>query len=89
MEVHRENVLEWLQDVEPDSIDIAFLDPPFDSSLAVRALQAIAQQGCISPGGFVYVEMPARLPELVMQAPFELHREKVVGEVRMRLFRRT
>ena len=41
-----------------------------------------------APGGFVYVEAAARMPELVMQPPFELWRERVLGDVRMRLFRR-
>ncbi len=86
--VHRANVLDWIRQLAPDSVDIVFVDPPFDSGLAVRTLQAIAETGVVKPGGQVYVEMPAQLPELVMQAPFALHREKVVGEVRLRLFRR-
>jgi len=88
VQVHRANVLDWLRGAPPASIDIVFIDPPFDSGLAVRTLQFIAAQDCVRPGGFVYVEMAARLPELVMQQPFSLHREKVLGQVRMRLFRR-
>ncbi len=87
--VHRTNALAWLGEQETDAFDIVFVDPPFDSGLAVQTLGKLQQIGCIAPGGFVYVEAAAQLPELVMQAPFDLDREKVLGEVRMRLFRRS
>lgn len=88
VEVHRANVLEWLHDVPPDSLDVVFLDPPFDSGLAVQALARIQEIGCVAPGGCVYVESPSKFPELVMRAPFEAAKNKVVGESRMQLFRR-
>lgn len=85
--VHRANVLEWLRDAEPDRYDVVFLDPPFDSGLAVQTLSRLQQCGCVRPGGFVYVESPSRYPELVMAAPFALHRDKTIGESRLQLFR--
>lgn len=86
--VHRANALDWLAAQAPDSLDVVFIDPPFDSGLAVRTLGQLQQGGAVAPGGYVYVEAAAQLPELVMQPPFGLTREKVLGEVRMRLFRR-
>jgi len=88
VDVHRANALEFLGERPPDHYDIVFIDPPFDSGLGVRTLGRLQQTGCVAPGGFVYVEAAAQLPELVMHAPFTLWREKVVGEVRMRVFRR-
>ncbi len=88
VEVHRANALDWLGALDSGSVDIVFVDPPFDSGLAVQVLQKLQHTGCVAPGGFVYVEAAAQLPELVMQPPFELWREKVLGEVRMRVFRR-
>jgi 16S rRNA (guanine966-N2)-methyltransferase len=85
--VHRANALEWLGEQDENAFDIVFIDPPFDSGLAVQTLGKLQQTGCVAPGGFVYVEAAAQLPELVMQEPFNLDREKVLGEVRMRLFR--
>lgn len=87
VDVHRANALEWLGGLEAQSLDVVFVDPPFDSGLAIQVLQKLQQTGCVAPGGFVYVEAAAQLPELVMQPPFKLRREKVLGEVRMRLFR--
>ncbi len=89
VDVHRANVLDWLRGVEPGSLDIVFLDPPFDSSLAVRVLERLLELDCVAPGGCVYAESPSKFPELVMRPPFSLARDKVVGESRLQLFRRS
>ncbi len=86
VKVHRANAVDWIGQQSPDSLDLVLLDPPFDSGLAIQALGKLQQVACVAPGGFVYVETAAQLPELVMQAPFTLWKEKVVGEVRMRVF---
>ncbi len=86
--IHRGNALHWLREQPAASLDLVFLDPPFDSGLAVQCLNAIQEREVMAPGGLVYVEMAAQLPGLVMQPPFALWREKVIGEVRMRVFRR-
>jgi 16S rRNA (guanine966-N2)-methyltransferase len=86
--VHRANVVDWLRGCEAHSLDIVFMDPPFDSGLAVRATRVLQERDCVTPGGFVYIETPVRFPELTMGAGFGLHREQVLGEVRMQLFRR-
>lgn len=88
VDVHRANVLDWLRLAGKDAFTLVFLDPPFDTGLAIQALARIQQLECVTAGGFVYVESPSRYPELVMQAPFAPWREKVVGESRMQLFRR-
>ena len=85
--VHRANALHWLREQPAASLDLVFLDPPFDSGLAVQCLKAVQEREIMAPGGLVYVETAAQLPELVMQPPFDLWREKVIGEVRMRVFR--
>jgi len=86
--VHRSNVLNWLRDQPADSLDIVFADPPFDSGLAIRTLQLLAETGCVRPGGFIYIETPTRYPELVMHPPYLPYRSKELGEVRMQVFRR-
>lgn len=86
--VQRSHAITWLREQPAASLDLMFVDPPFDSGLAVQTLNAIQQTDCMAPGGLVYVEAAAQLPELVMQSPFELWREKVLGDVRMRVFRR-
>lgn len=87
--VHRANVVDWIRGLAPGVLDIVFMDPPFDSGLAVRAARILQERDCVAGGGFVYVEMPARFPALTMAAPFTGHREQVLGEVRMQLFRKS
>lgn len=86
--VHRANVVDWLRGRDAGSLDIVFMDPPFDSGLAVRAARVLQERDCITPGGHVYIETPSRFTALALGADFEAHREQVLGEVRMQLFRR-
>ena len=88
VQLHRGDALNWLAQVQPDSLDIVFVDPPFNSALAVGTLAKIASSACVGKGGLVYLESAVQVPGLLMQEPFSVHREKVVGEVRMQLFRR-
>ena len=87
VKLHRGDALQWLAQVQPDSLDIVFVDPPFESGLLAGVLKRIAESSCVRPGGFVYVESPARLPAARLDEPFDLHREKVMGAVRMQLFK--
>jgi 16S rRNA (guanine966-N2)-methyltransferase len=89
VKVHRANVVEWIRGRPADSLDIVFMDPPFDSGLAVRAARLLQERACVRIGGFVYVETAVRLPALTLGAEFAVHREQVLGEVRMQLFRRS
>ncbi|MGB5290287.1 MAG: 16S rRNA (guanine(966)-N(2))-methyltransferase RsmD, partial [Lysobacterales bacterium] len=51
--------MSMIEDLKPDSLDIVFVDPPFDSNLAGLVLERLDKIGCVRPGGFVYVESPA------------------------------
>lgn len=82
--VVRGDALRWLETCGPASIDIAFVDPPFGSGLAVRALERLAACGCLAPGGLVYLET-ARQEAAELPPPWCVVREKLLGEVRMQL----
>jgi 16S rRNA (guanine966-N2)-methyltransferase len=76
-----------IEDLKPDSFDIAFVDPPFDSNLGGLVLERLDKMGCVRRGGFVYVESPA---SKMIPPPdgWSVWREQQMGEVRMQLFRR-
>ena len=57
--VERADALQWLARASAGSVDLVFLDPPFDSPLRVPALAAAAR--IVREGGFVYVEGPQAL----------------------------
>ena len=52
--VERADALQWLARAAAGSVDLVFLDPPFDSALLAPALAAAAR--IVRDGGFVYVE---------------------------------
>ena len=76
-----------IDDFKPDSFDIAFVDPPFDSNLGGLVLERLDKCGCIRRGGFVYVESPAS-KTIPPPEGWSVWRDQEIGEVRMQLFRR-
>ena len=82
------DALQWLQSCPAQSLDIAFVDPPFGLQLEVRALELILIQDCIRTGGFVYLETARDAPLIVAGPGWETAREKTVGEVRLLLLKR-
>jgi 16S rRNA (guanine966-N2)-methyltransferase len=75
-----------IEKMEPDSFDLVFVDPPFDSNLGGVVLERLDQTGCVRRGGFVYVESPvsAKIP---IPDGWSVWRDQEMGEVRMQLFR--
>lgn len=79
--------MSMIEDLKADSLDIVFVDPPFDSNLAGLVLERLDKIGCVRPGGFVYVESPATHNVIPPQG-WRVWRDQQIGEVRMQLFRR-
>ena len=65
----------------PERFDLAFLDPPFASDLAARALAVLPR--CLEPGARVYVESGERIEA---GNGFSLLREDRAGAVRYALY---
>ncbi len=85
--LHAGGAMSLIKDLKPDSFDIVFVDPPFDSNLCELVLERLVKSDCVRRGGFIYVESPA---SVVIPAPeaWSTWRDKQLGEVRMQLFRR-
>ncbi len=71
--VQRANALSVLKQLAPQSMDLVFLDPPFDTKLHDTALQAAAQ--AIKPQGWIYLEAPDAWDDARLE-PFGLARQK-------------
>jgi len=82
------DALAWLRAAAPGSLDLVFVDPPFDSGLAAAAWSLLCEGGLVRPGGFVYLEAPRSAPALPVPAGWAEWRSKALGDVRMRLLRR-
>lgn len=82
------DAIDWLGSCEAGSLDIVFIDPPFDSGLEVRALDLLAERNCVSRNGFVYIETARETPAFVAGPGWEIVKEKTLGEVRMMLLKK-
>ncbi|HEY5775065.1 MAG TPA: 16S rRNA (guanine(966)-N(2))-methyltransferase RsmD [Xanthomonadales bacterium] len=85
--LHSGGAMSLIEDFKPESFDIVFVDPPFDSNLAGLVLERLDKTGCVRRGGFVYVESPAKKPVAPLPG-WRVWRDQELGEVRMQLFRR-
>jgi 16S rRNA (guanine966-N2)-methyltransferase len=87
IQVQRGNGVSALQRMAPGSIDLVFLDPPFDAGLYEKLLAPVAQ--LLSPDGLVYLEAPQAWGDAELE-PFglALHRPLKAGAVHAHLLRR-
>jgi 16S rRNA (guanine966-N2)-methyltransferase len=79
------DALLWLALREPRSLDIVFVDPPFDSRLESRALELLVQRDLVRQGGLVYIETSRSALPPHPGLGWDLAKEKFLGEVRMML----
>lgn len=66
--------------------DIVFIDPPFGQGLVEPVCAQLASPGLLTGRSLVYVESAAREPTPTVPTTWQLHREKIAGEVAFRLF---
>ena len=85
--LHAGGAMSFIENLATDSLDLVFVDPPFDSNLGGLVLERLDRQRCVRRGGFVYVESPATA-RIASPEGWSSWRDKELGEVRMQLFRR-
>jgi len=82
------DAIAWLAQCEPGSLDIVFMDPPFGEGLETRALELLTARNSVRKGGFVYLETALDAPAPAPGPDWEIAREQVMGDVRMRLLKK-
>ena len=76
-----------LKQRDPASLDVVFLDPPFDSVLFEAALQAAGR--AVTPDGFVYLEAPVLWTDAQLEMiGLKVHRHLKAGAVHAHLLKR-
>jgi 16S rRNA (guanine966-N2)-methyltransferase len=85
--VQRTDGVACLRQLSASSVDLIFIDPPFDGALFEPALQAAAQ--AVTADGYVYLEAPVAWDDASL-APMGLvlHRHLKAGAVHAHLLRR-
>lgn len=88
VKVERGNGLSVLARVPPGSIDVVFLDPPFDAGIFEKALVPAA--AAVRPQGLVYLESPTEWQDSAL-GPYGLQRLRHLraGAVHAHLLQRT
>lgn len=81
------DALDWLEAQPPASLDLVFLDPPFDTDLGRIALERLGELGTLASGGLVYVETRSEDADVV-PGEFLVSRQKTMGGVRLSLLER-
>ncbi len=86
--VERADALPWMARAAPEAFDLVFLDPPFDTALALPAMAAASR--IVAEGGFVYVEAAQPIDPAVLEGlGLDAWRAARAGAVHFHLFRRT
>ena len=87
VQVQRGDGVGALKGLGEASVDLIFIDPPFDSQLYEAALQAAGR--AVMPGGFVYLEAPVKwTDEALSVANLTVHRHLKAGAVHAHLLLR-
>ena len=81
------NTLSWLaQQGEP--YHIVFIDPPFRQGLLEQTLQLLESNRWLADEALIYVESEVENGAPPVPVNWQLHREKIAGQVAYRLYRR-
>ena len=88
VELIQDDALNWLASCSKQSLDIVFIDPPFGLGLQIRAFELLVAGDCVRDGGMVYVETARDTPVNVPGTGWEVAKESVMGEVRIRLLKK-
>jgi 16S rRNA (guanine966-N2)-methyltransferase len=76
-----------LRQTSPASVDLIFLDPPFDTTLFGAALAAAAH--AVASDGFIYLEAPTAWTDaLLADLGLRVHRHLKAGAVHAHLLQR-
>ncbi len=66
--------------------DVVFIDPPFHKGLLNETVQLLEKNHWLADESWIYIESEAELPLTDIPANWQLHREKIAGQVAYRLF---
>ncbi len=67
-------------------MDIIFLDPPFNQQILPDIIHLLEKNNWLKSTSWIYIESESELVELEVPLSWQLHREKVSGQVCSRLY---
>ena len=79
------NAVHWLAK-KGQPYDLIFLDPPFRQGLLAETINLLEQQNWLADEAWIYIEAEAENTAAEVPANWQLHREKIAGQVVYRLY---
>ena len=68
------------------SFDLIFIDPPYDSDLAEKALKTIKEIDILSEGGIIVCETRKETPTPELEAPYKKRKEYTYGKIKLSVY---
>ncbi|SFU36437.1 16S rRNA (guanine(966)-N(2))-methyltransferase [Xenorhabdus koppenhoeferi] len=84
-EVVQNNALQYLSKAGAP-FDVVFLDPPFRKGMLTEAIRLLESNGWLAAESWIYVEAESESAATEVPATWQLHREKIAGQVAYRLY---
>ncbi|KMW74131.1 16S rRNA methyltransferase [Photorhabdus luminescens subsp. luminescens] len=66
--------------------DVVFLDPPFRKGMLSETIKLLEEQNWLADESWIYVEAESESTAIDVPVNWQLHREKVAGQVAYRLY---
>ncbi|MBS9430091.1 16S rRNA (guanine(966)-N(2))-methyltransferase [Photorhabdus akhurstii] len=66
--------------------DVVFLDPPFRKGMLSETIKLLEEQNWLADESWIYVESESESTAIDVPVNWQLHREKVAGQVAYRLY---
>ncbi|MBD2786443.1 16S rRNA (guanine(966)-N(2))-methyltransferase [Xenorhabdus sp. DI] len=79
------NALQYLNGVGTP-FDVVFLDPPFRQGMLAETIHLLETHGWLTEESWIYVEAEAESAATEVPPNWQLHREKIAGQVAYRLY---
>jgi len=84
--VIQQSAFDALREIATHSVDLLFLDPPFEAQLHQSILDSLSDHRILAISALVYLEAP-RHESVQMPDGWSLIKEKISGQVRFSLYR--
>ncbi|MBD2812651.1 16S rRNA (guanine(966)-N(2))-methyltransferase [Xenorhabdus sp. Vera] len=84
-EVVQDNALQYLSKAGAP-FDVVFLDPPFRKGMLTETIRLLESNGWLAAESWIYVEAESESAATEVPATWQLHREKIAGQVAYRLY---
>jgi len=81
-----QDALSFLSSVNHKRYDIVFIDPPFQSNLAVQAVQLLVNNNWLNDNALVYLEKDSKLDAIEVPSSWKVYRQGSAGQSNYTLY---